>query len=337
MFKFYKILFFSTLIMGTLIAIASYSWMSMWIGLEINLLSIIPLLSDSKNLYPSESALKYFITQALASAVLLFSIITTMNLSEFLSPSSNNVMLMILNSALFTKMGAAPFHAWFPEVMEGLSWINCLIMMTWQKIAPMVLVMHNMKMTLFFSAIILFSAILSSIMGLNQISLRKILTYSSINHIGWMISSMLNSQSTWLIYFVIYSIITINIVLIMGILHVFYFKQLFNSLNFNKSIKFFFIMNFLSLGGLPPFLGFFPKWLVINNLVQNNFYLMAVILILFTLITLFFYLRISFSTMMINTKETIIFQSKPSLYLTLSINFISLAGMITCTLIFNIY
>nr|QVM79179.1 NADH dehydrogenase subunit 2 [Nepiodes costipennis multicarinatus] len=336
--QFYKIMFFSTLALGTLISISSYSWMGMWMGLEINLLSIIPLLSESKNLYPSESALKYFVTQAMASSILLFSIVTSLNTSEFLGPETNYFTNMIMNSSLLTKMGAAPFHAWFPEVMEGLNWSNCLIMLTWQKIAPMVLLMYQMKMTLLLTSVIVFSSVISGIMGLNQTSLRKIMAYSSINHIGWMISTMLNSQTIWLIYFLVYTIISVNIILIFNSMNIFFLKQLFNSMNQSKTIKFFFILNFLSLGGLPPFLGFFPKWLTINNLVQNGFLMISLIMILSTLITLFFYLRITFSTLMINFQETLVFETSiPNKFLILSINFISLAGLVICTLISNTF
>nr|ASL24549.1 NADH dehydrogenase subunit 2 [Pachyta bicuneata] len=337
MFKFYKILFFITLIIGSLISISAYSWMSMWMGLEINLLSIIPLLKDSKNSFPSEATLKYFITQSLASIILLFSIIMTLNLKEFFPQNSNFIMMMIMNSALLTKMGAAPFHAWFPEVLEGLDWLNCLLMLTWQKIAPMILLMYNLKMTLFLSCIIVFSSVISSILGLNQISLRKIMAYSSINHIGWMIASMLNFTMIWLIYFFIYSIITFNIILIFKEFKMFYLKQLFNSFNFNKKLKFFFILNFLSLGGLPPFLGFFPKWLTINNLIFNNFLIISLFLIVFTLITLFFYLRITFSTMILNTNENLIYTQKNNNFFIMWTNFISLSGLLICTLIFNVF
>nr|QWB85909.1 NADH dehydrogenase subunit 2 [Epiglenea comes] len=333
MLNLYKLMFSVTLISGTLIAISSYSWISMWVGLEINLLSIIPLLSDSKNIYPSEAALKYFITQALASSILLFSIILSLNLSEMIPPNLKFLSL-IMNSALLMKMGAAPFHAWFPEVMEGLNWLNSLIMLTWQKIAPMILILYNYNFSYFFLSIILFSTIISGIMGLNQISLRKILAYSSINHISWMLASMINAQMIWMFYFLIYSIITLNIVWIFEKLKVFYLPQLFQVLNSNKLIKFFFMINFLSLGGLPPFLGFFPKWLVINNLVQNNFFFLSVLLIMFTLITLFFYLRIMFSSLTINSSETWNFTNQPLDFKFILVNFISLAGLMTCTLIF---
>nr|QIV24575.1 NADH dehydrogenase subunit 2 [Cnemoplites australis] len=335
MMKFYKLLFMSSLMVGSLIAISSYSWLSMWVGLEINLISIIPLLSDSNNLYPSESALKYFITQAMASTILLFSIVTSINLSDFIFYEPNIYMSMILNSAILTKMGAAPFHAWFPEVMEGLDWMNGLIMLTWQKLAPMVILMYSMHMTMFLSAVIVFSTIISGVLGLNQISLRKILAYSSINHISWMISSMLNSQEIWFMYFVIYSIITINIVILFYFTNTFLLKQLFNSFNQNKTLKFFFVMNFLSLGGLPPFLGFFPKWLTINNLVENNFLALSVVLITSTLVTLYFYLRVTFSTLLINSSEVMIKTPQPKMFIIVFSNFISLAGLIACTLLFS--
>nr|ARH54663.1 NADH dehydrogenase subunit 2 [Stenurella nigra] len=328
-------LFLNSLILGTLIAISSYSWMTMWIGLEINLLSIIPLLNNPKNIYPSESALKYFITQALASVIFLFAIIMMFNLKEIFP--QNSLFEVMMNSALLTKMGAAPFHAWFPEVMEGLNWLNCLLLLTWQKIAPMILLMYTLKMTMFLTIIIVFSSILGGILGINQISLRKILAYSSINHIGWMIASMLNFQSIWLIYFLIYTIINLNIILIFNQKNIFYFKQLNNMMNSNKMFKFFFILNFLSLGGLPPFLGFLPKWLAINNLIMNNFYLISLFLITFTLITLYFYLRISFSTMMMNSSETLIFYRDQNNFFIIFFNFLSIIGLVICTIIFYIF
>nr|QIV24679.1 NADH dehydrogenase subunit 2 [Geoffmonteithia queenslanda] len=336
MMKFYKLMFLSSLITGSLIAVSSYSWLSMWIGLEINLLSIIPLLSNLNNLYPSESALKYFITQVMASTILLFSIVTPMNLNDFAFSEYSLYWSMIMNSAILTKMGAAPFHAWFPEVMDGLNWPNCLMMLTWQKLAPMVILMYSLKMTLFLSSIILCSTIIGGILGLNQISLRKILAYSSINHISWMMGSMLNSQAIWLVYFIIYTIITINIVIMFHVMNIFFLKQLFNSINYNKPLKILFLMNFLSLGGLPPFLGFFPKWLTVNGLVENNFLVLSTILIISTLVTLFFYMRVTFSTMVINSSEIIIGFPQPMMFFIVFSNLISLAGLIMCTLIFNV-
>nr|QUS64000.1 NADH dehydrogenase subunit 2 [Zoodes fulguratus] len=332
--KFFKILFFNTLILGTLVSISSYSWFSMWMGLEINLLSMIPLMKNSMNLYPSESALKYFVTQALASSALLFAIIMSMNINEFIPQNSNYLLMMMMNSALLTKTGAAPFHAWFPEVVEGLDWLNCLLILTWQKIAPMVLLMYNSKMSMFLTMVVIFSTVIGGILGINQISLRKIMAFSSINHMAWMIASMMNSQTIWMTYFLIYSIISINIILILNNLNIFLVKQLMLTLNSNKMVKMLFMFNFFSLGGIPPFLGFFPKWLTINNLVYNKFLFLSLILVISTLVTMFFYLRLTFASMMLNSGETIIPQTKP-LFSIFLLNFISLAGLTVCTLIFN--
>nr|QNG56314.1 NADH dehydrogenase subunit 2 [Palaestes scutellaris] len=332
MIKFYKIIFFNGIMIGTLISISSYSWFSMWMGLEINLLSLIPLLNNKKSIFPSEAAMKYFITQALASVILLFSIILIMNKLE--NYFNMNFLFMMLNSSLLTKMGAAPFHFWFPEVMEGISWMNCLIILTWQKIAPMIILMYNINLIKFFSSIILISAIIGSIMGLNQISLRKIFAFSSISHIGWMIASMMYNQSIWFIYFISYSFINLNLIVIFMMINIFYLKQLFNSLNKNKLIKFFFMLNFFSIMGMPPFLGFLPKWLTINNLIYNNLIFLSLFLILFTLISLYFYLRITFSTLILNNSENLNKLSKNS-FIIYFINSINLLSLVTCTFLFN--
>nr|YP_009441812.1 NADH dehydrogenase subunit 2 [Simianus niponicus]AOY39448.1 NADH dehydrogenase subunit 2 [Simianus niponicus] len=336
----YKLLFYMTMMMGTLIAISSYSWMGMWMGLEINLLSIIPLMSSSKNLLSSESSLKYFITQAIASTILLFSIIMMMYLNNMINNTEwNNLMTMMMNSALFTKMGAAPFHFWFPEVMEGLSWMNCIILLTWQKIAPMVLLMYNTKTINLMITIILFSMVISGIIGINQTSLRKIMAYSSINHIAWMISTTLFIESAFTIYFIIYSIISLNIILMFKNLNIFYLGQLFPSMNSNPHMKMFFIMNFLSLGGLPPFLGFFPKWLTIHLMINNNMLLLPFIMVILTLITLYFYMRITFSSMLMNMEEpnwNTLLEKKMIKNQTIMIfNFISIISLVICTLMFS--
>nr|UCU57943.1 NADH dehydrogenase subunit 2 [Dicronocephalus adamsi] len=332
---YYKLLFITSLMMGSMISISSYSWMGMWMGLEINLLSIIPLMSSTKNMMASEAALKYFITQTLASMILLFSIIM-MSLYFSYNLNFNLYFTLIFNTSLFTKMGAAPFHFWFPEVMEGLNWFNSIIMLTWQKIAPMVLIMYSNSSTFYFIIIIILSMMISGIMGINQNSLRKILAYSSINHIGWMISAIMMNSTIWLYYFMIYCIITINIILIFWILNIFYVNQLYISLNSNPMMKFFFNMNFLSLGGLPPFLGFMPKWLLINSLIQSNFYFMTFLMTIMTLMTLFFYMRITFSTLLLNKMQINYYiQPKIKMNLIMTSNFISLTGLIIITISFN--
>nr|AND96224.1 NADH deshydrogenase subunit 2 [Onthophagus bonasus] len=335
---FYKLIFSSTLIFGTLISISSYSWMGMWLGLEINLLSIIPLMSNTKNSMASEAAMKYFITQALASTILLFSIILmSLNFSYLIN---NFYLTMVFNTSLFIKMGAAPFHFWFPEVMEGLSWTNSFIMLTWQKIAPLVLITYtNFQSLTYLILIIIMSSIISGIMGMNQTSMRKILAYSSINHLSWMLASMLFFETIWLYYFLVYMIITLNIVIILNKFNIFMLSQLFLSINDYPLIKFFFMLNFMSLGGLPPFLGFMPKWLTIQILIKMNLYSLSLIVIVMTLITLFFYMRIITLGIIMSTNNNLYYKMPylnqlNNIYL---INFIVLMSLLFITILFNLY
>nr|AXS64834.1 NADH dehydrogenase subunit 2 [Staphylinoidea sp. 12 KM-2017] len=326
-------MFTISLMLSTFIVISSNSWFSAWIGLEINLLSMIPLMHQKKNMYSSEASIKYFITQAMASSILLLMIILMMHLSLNLN---SNMLMMIMNSAILMKMGTAPFHFWFPEVMEGLNWNNCFIMLTWQKIAPMILIMYNINMIEFFSYIIIMCMIISGIQGINQISMRKILTYSSINHIGWMIASMFYIETMWWYYFIIYMLITLNLTYMFKILNIFYIKQLIMMLNNKILIKFFFMMNFLSLGGLPPFMGFFPKWLTIQNLIFSNNIMLPLMMTFLTLMTLFYYMQLIFSSLILNLSTLNFYLTNPNINNNMILfNFIMLMSLIFSTMMFN--
>nr|YP_009158927.1 NADH dehydrogenase subunit 2 [Aegorhinus superciliosus]AHG32661.1 NADH dehydrogenase subunit 2 [Aegorhinus superciliosus] len=326
----YKILFISSLAMGTMITISAYSWLIAWIGLEINLLSFIPLMKKYKNMFPAETTLKYFIVQTMASSFLLLTLIMCLNSKNPLE-NFNTTQAIMISSALLMKMGAAPFHFWLPEVMSGLKWTNIFILSTWQKIAPMILISYQIKTyILFFSIIIILSSMISSFQGMNQIDLRKIMAYSSINHISWMLSSLLNSINIWMYYFLIYCFINLNIMLIFKNM-MFFINQLINLFTFNKNMKFFMYLNFLSLGGLPPFLGFFPKWLTISNMVENNHYFLSSMLIIFSLISLYFYTRITLSSFTINLEESLIISLNKINYFHLMTNTFSLLGLILCS------
>nr|AVI25205.1 NADH dehydrogenase subunit 2 [Phyllomimus sp. YH-2018] len=293
-------LFITTLIMGTLISVSSNSWLGVWSGLEINLLSFIPLIAHSKNSLSTEASLKYFLIQALASSILLFSCIlmqltTTMNLLNY-----QEWFILILISALLLKMGAAPFHFWFPGTMEGLSWLNNLILMTWQKIAPLMLLSYLIKFNLFTLLIILLSIITGSLGGLNQTSLRKMMAYSSINHLGWMISGMMVGENMWLIYFLMYTLLSGSVVLIFHSFQISYLSQNYLILTLHPTLKFFLYSLLLSLGGLPPFIGFVPKWLIIQTLINVNQIPLVTMMAITTLLTLFYYIRLTFSAFLLN-------------------------------------
>nr|QJX65646.1 NADH dehydrogenase subunit 2 [Amorophaga japonica] len=291
-----KMFFIFILFFSTLISISSNSWLGCWIGMEINLLSFIPIITNSFNLMSSEASLKYFLTQSIASMNFLFIII--MNMSNFNLFEYKNFSTILINITLLMKMGAAPLHFWFPNIMEGLSWMNCFLLMTWQKITPMILMSYYYNLT-FLMIPMLLSIMIGSFSGFNQTSLRKLMAFSSINHLGWMISTIMMSNIYWNIYFIIYSMLMILMTLMFYNFNLMYMNQLFFS-NINKMIKLIIFMNLLSLGGLPPFLGFFPKWIIINFMIMNNMFIFIFIFVLSALITLFFYIRITYSSFMIN-------------------------------------
>nr|YP_010049523.1 NADH dehydrogenase subunit 2 [Mirocaris indica]QPL15858.1 NADH dehydrogenase subunit 2 [Mirocaris indica] len=313
-----QVLFFFSLILGTLITFSSSSWFTAWLGLELNLLSFIPIISSKFNQYSSEASLKYFLIQALGSAIILASAPSFL-LFEW-SPN------MLICSALLLKMGAAPVHFWFPAVMEGINWPQCIILMTIQKIAPMLMLSYTystLTLSIIFFASIT-SSLVGSISGLNQTLMRKIMAYSSINHMAWMLAAIHLSEIMWMTYFLVYALISSSIALIMHSQQIYHFNQL-SSHNFKTSAtKLITFISFLSLGGLPPFLGFIPKWLVIQELSNSKAFVWLLFLLISALITLFYYLRVTLSTLTLSSpkiKNTISFTSKTLLSSILFINF----------------
>nr|YP_009512594.1 NADH dehydrogenase subunit 2 [Gennadas parvus]AXJ93160.1 NADH dehydrogenase subunit 2 [Gennadas parvus] len=291
-------LFLSTLLLGTTLAASSSSWFGAWVGLELNLLSFIPLISTKNNQYSSEAALKYFLIQALGSSVIILAaslVLTTISSAKF---------LMVV--ALLLKSGAAPFHFWFPSVMEGLQWPSAIVLMTIQKIAPMSLLSYlaTSYTSPIFSAAIILSALVGAIGGLNQTFLRKIMAYSSINHMAWMMSAILVSETSWLMYFTFYSLVSSSVALLFHHQEAFHISHLINHTNHLSHLKLLTFMSLLSLGGLPPFTGFIPKWIIIQEMISSGGFFTLSILLASALVTLFYYLRVSLGAMTMSNPKT---------------------------------
>lgn len=137
--------------------------------------------------------------------------------------------------------------------------MNGLALITWQKIAPLILLSYTLKLDIFIASIIVLSVLIGSLGGLNQTSLRKIIAYSSINHLGWLIAAITIRERLWGLYFRVYTFLSTAIIYILNSFKLFHVNQVF-SLNYVSPVKKFAVFTtFLSLGGLPPFLGFLPK------------------------------------------------------------------------------
>lgn len=283
-FSFRTCLFFLCLLLGVLLRVSSDSWFGAWFGLELNLMSFIPLICSKSNKYSSEASLKYFLVQALGSS---FVILGTIELIIFLRS------ICIICIALILKLGASPIHFWFPQVIEGLGWLECFILITVQKIGPIYLLSYLLESKerayiVYWVAII--SAVVGALGGINQLLLRKLLAYSSINHISWLLFAIMLGENCWGLYFIIYSIIVITVVIIFSSRQCFHFSQLISfrgsSWGLIRGVS------LLSLGGLPPFTGFIPKWVVIQEMVSQSLFFPLLFLLRISLVTLYYYLRV---------------------------------------------
>nr|YP_011010121.1 NADH dehydrogenase subunit 2 [Halobates germanus]WPW46632.1 NADH dehydrogenase subunit 2 [Halobates germanus]WPW46645.1 NADH dehydrogenase subunit 2 [Halobates germanus] len=293
-----KLMMLSTTVMSTLMVLSSENWFSMWMGLEINMLSFIPLMEDSKNLMSSESKMIYFIIQSMASMMFLFTII--MNPLIMINENMiNNLSMSIITLSMCMKIGMAPMHLWFINIMKKLKWNNCMMLMTWQSIAPLYVMSNTNNNIFMINVLAIMSALIGAIGGINQTSTKKIMAYSSINHLGWMTTCIIYNNETWMKYLIIYSLMILILTNSFKKKSINFINQM--SMNMKtKTEKLSFIMMMLSLGGLPPFLGFLPKWLVIQSLMNNECKMTVFILMMTSMITLFYYMRMITPIIMMN-------------------------------------
>nr|ADU78208.1 NADH dehydrogenase subunit 2 [Apodemus peninsulae] len=294
------IIIYLTILMGPVITMSSTNLLLMWVGLELSLLAIIPLLINKKNPRSTEAATKYFVTQATASMIILLAIILNykqLGLWVF-QQQTNPLLLNITLIALSMKLGLAPFHFWLPEVTQGIQLHTGLILLTWQKIAPLSMLIQNYY--LLDHTIIMIFSILSIFIGawggLNQTQMRKIMAYSSIAHMGWMLAILPFNPTMTLLNLMIYIILTIPMFLV----HMFNSSTTMNSISlmWNKTPTTLIMIPLilLSLGGLPPLTGFLPKWAIITELLKNNCLIMTTMMAMMALLNLFFYMRLIYST-----------------------------------------
>nr|UDN39062.1 NADH dehydrogenase subunit 2 [Hyphessobrycon elachys] len=289
-------LFFSTLGLGTMITFISSHWLLAWVGLEINTLAIIPLMARHHHPRASEAATKYFLTQAYASAILLFA--TVLNWSSMeqwdIMHMTDPLSVTLVTVALAMKLGLVPLHFWLPEVMQGIDLTTGLILATWQKLAPFALLLqinHNIPpFTLILLGLI--SAWVASWAGLDQTQMRKILAYSSISHLGWMVVIMQFAPAMALFSLMIYILMTTAAFLTLKEASSTKISILSISWSKNSFMVAMLAMVLLSSAGLPPFTGFAPKIYMLEELTKQGMSVPATLLAASTLISLYYYLRL---------------------------------------------
>lgn len=187
----------------------------------------------------------------------------------------------------------APLHFWFPQIIIFIDWNICVIILIWQKIAPFVL-FSIFKLNALVIVLILRSRIVGAIGGVNQNNIKLILTYSSIIHGAWILLRTVYSLALWLIYFIVYTIISLAIIFITIKNNTNRIVSLIKN-KFSKIEKLTIIFNTLRLAGLPPFLGFTAKVAVLTKIIRSTPFLIIFTLIFSSLASLYYYLKIFFN------------------------------------------
>nr|AJS11069.1 NADH dehydrogenase subunit 2 [Pachycephala orioloides melanonota] len=293
-----KLIFVTSLLLGTTITISSNHWIMAWTGLEINTLAILPMISKSHHPRAIEAATKYFLVQATASALVLFSSMTNAwytgqwDITQLTHPTS----CLVLTMAISMKLGLAPFHFWFPEVLQGSSLITGLLLSTAMKFPPITLLFvtsPSLNPTLLTTMAILSTA-LGGWMGLNQTQIRKIMAFSSISHLGWMTIIIVYSPKLTMLNFYLYVLMTTAVFLTFNSMKILKLPTLMTAWTKMPSLSAILLLTLLSLAGLPPLTGFLPKWLIIQELTKQDMASAAMIISLLSLLGLFFYLRLAY-------------------------------------------
>nr|YP_009128148.1 NADH dehydrogenase subunit 2 [Hemiculterella sauvagei]AJO61353.1 NADH dehydrogenase subunit 2 [Hemiculterella sauvagei] len=289
----------SSLGLGTTLTFASSHWLLAWMGLEINTLAIIPLMAQHHHPRAVEATTKYFLTQATAAAMIMFASTTNAWVTgEWdMNNMSNPLASTMIITALALKIGLAPMHFWMPEVLQGLDLLTGLILSTWQKLAPFALIVQTAQAVdpMLLTALGLASTLVGGWGGLNQTQLRKILAYSSIAHMGWMIIVLQYAPQLTLLALGTYIFMTSAAFLTLKMSSATKINTL--SMVWSKSpiLTTTTALVLLSLGGLPPLTGFMPKWLILQELAKQNLPITATIMALAALLSLYFYLRLCYA------------------------------------------
>nr|UCP07178.1 NADH dehydrogenase subunit 2 [Zhangixalus dugritei] len=300
-------MFIISLAMGTTIAMSSHHWLLAWIGLEINTLAIIPIMTKIPHPRSIEAATKYFLTQATASALVLFSaMMNAWFVGGWNITTMSGMLSTTLSVALMMKLGLAPLHFWMPEVLQGISLSTGLILSTWQKIAPMTLLLQLPQQVNIYimTSFGLLSIFIGGWGGINQTQMRKIMAFSSIGHLGWMVMVLkFNPQLTEL-SFVLYILMTTAMFLSLISINSTKMTDISTAWIKAPALVSLSLMTLLSLAGLPPLTGFAPKLLIVMELVKQNAIIMASAAMLASLLALFFYLRLTYIMIMIIAPNT---------------------------------
>nr|AYQ22931.1 NADH dehydrogenase subunit 2 [Orthione mesoamericana] len=288
-FTLFSSLCMTILPLSIVISISSDSWLGAWVGLELNTMAFISILAFDEKVM-GEAKLKYFLVQSVSSFMLLLG-----GLLPFLKIGS----CIIIVSLLF-KAGLAPLHFWFPPIVKTLSWFATILLLTVQKFIPLSLLSYSFSSD---SELLLKLAVLScagvgALGGFGELHLRKLLSFSSISHGGWILVSFFSPSALWVLYYLMYCYFSGMTMLFLMNLNKTHMVHMEEGLLPLEGV--FFSCLLLALGGMPPLAGFYPKLLVLSSLINMNT-VMLVLMLMFSIVTLFYYVRVSFPLILMSS------------------------------------
>lgn len=242
-----------------------------------------------------EAALKYFLVQTFGSVVLI-----TVCLLNSLNFLGSELAVPILIFALIVKLGVAPFHSWRIRVGAGISWSAFFTLITVQKLNPFIIIISLPSSSdILFIGVVVRLAV-GAFGGLVQGNFKSILVYSSINHLGWLIVASIVRLDLFLVYILIYAL-ALYVPVVIADMNI--IDDVADAAHHEEPILNQCIIGarILSLAGLPPFLGFFPKWLVLQELISWGRVFVPLVMIFCSVLILYLYLRIGFRTVILAT------------------------------------
>nr|YP_010485145.1 NADH dehydrogenase subunit 2 [Hemidactylus ulii]UVW80926.1 NADH dehydrogenase subunit 2 [Hemidactylus ulii] len=292
----------TSLTTSTILTMASTHWLLAWISLELNTLSILPIMMKHHHPRSTEATTKYFIIQAAAAAsILLASTLNAWQTGEWSILHTNSSLTTTLATvALMMKLGLAPAHLWYPEVMQGTTLYTATLISTWQKLAPLALLylMHTNLNPMMLMTLGLMSTATGGWAGLNQTQTRKIMAFSSIAHMGWLLPALMTNQSLATLTMMLYLTTTTTIFLTLAATETKTISDISTTWTTSPIMLTTTLVVLMSLAGLPPLTGFMPKWLITKELTTLQLLPLGVALLLTSLPSLYFYTRMAYMTML---------------------------------------
>nr|YP_009093888.1 NADH dehydrogenase subunit 2 [Poecillastra laminaris]AIT59115.1 NADH dehydrogenase subunit 2 [Poecillastra laminaris] len=291
--------------LSSLLLVSSINWFSIYLAIELQTLTLFILVALKRDsAYSTEASLKFFVLGAVSSGlflfgcVLLYGAIGSTSVQEINSNLTADIGKILVTISLLFKLSAVPFHMWAPDVYEGSPTIITALLTTVPKIGVFSILVQVGPVT----NVVLICAVLSIVYGaigaLNQTKVKRLLAYSGIGHMGFILFGVavgsFESIQAGLIYMIIYVIMSIcsfSILLSLNLTKDFIIevKELSRK---NSVIGLALAFTFLSTAGIPPLAGFLSKWLVLLSGVSSGYYVISLIVVVSSVIAGVYYVRV---------------------------------------------